>query len=541
MILIDRHTSSDDIIALLLKNRHISPKKISEFLSPRAPNQIEPKVFGVASKQLDQAVAQIKQTVKNHQNVLIYGDYDVDGISATAILWQALYSQGAQVIPFVPDRELDGYGIKSESFFRFQQQKNIHFDLLITVDNGIVAHDQLKPILDAGTQIIVIDHHAAGPKLPLPIITVHSTKISGAALSWLVAQKIYPHADLGLAALGTVADCLPLIDINRNIVFHGLQSLRLNPNFGIKKLISLSGIKPDSISTYDLGFVLGPRINAVGRLSNPTDALRLLCSQNPVQASKFAQTLDDYNYQRQQIQQQSLEVADNLVQKNKNKLIFVADPSFHPGIIGLIAGRLTEKYYLPSVIISQTDDISKGSCRSIKELNIIDTLREFSHLFISLGGHSGAAGFSISTANIPQLKKNLTRFINRKLAGKTLKQTKFIDAEMKLNAVTVPNCRLLNQLEPFGIDNPEPVFLFKQVKVVEKRLLGPAQNHLKLKVDDPTTSGKENILVDCIAFKKGDWSQKINVGDLIDFTASLNLNSWNGQTFPQLVVKEILQ
>lgn len=541
MMIINRHTPSDDIIALLLKNRHISQNKISEFLSPKSPHQFEPKLFGVTPNQLNQAVTQISQAIKENKNILIYGDYDVDGISATAILWQALYSQGAKVTPFVPDRELDGYGIKSESFFRFQQQKNIHFDLLITVDNGIVAHDQLKPILDSGTQIIVIDHHAAGTKLPLPIITVHSTKISGAALSWLVAQKIYPHANLGLAALGTVADCLPLIDINRNIVFHGLQSLRLNSNFGIKKLISLSGIKPDSISTYDLGFVLGPRINAVGRLSNPTDALRLLCSQNPVQASKFAQTLDDYNYQRQQIQQQSLEVADNLVKKNKNKLIFIADPSFHPGIIGLIAGRLTEKYYLPSVIISQADDISKGSCRSIKELNIIDTLREFSHLFISLGGHSGAAGFSISTANLPRLKKSLTQLVNQKLAGKILRPAKFIDAQMKLNAITVLNCRLLNQLEPFGIGNPEPIFLFKQVKVVEKRLLGSAKNHLKLKVDDPATPSKENIPVDCIAFKKGDWDQKINVGDLIDFTASLSLNSWNRQTFPQLVVKEILQ
>jgi single-stranded-DNA-specific exonuclease len=541
MICIDRHTSSKDIIALLLKNRRISPDKTSEFLSPTPPYKLSAKSFGISQKQLDQAVNQIKQAIKDNQNILIYGDYDVDGISATAILWQALYALGAKVTPFVPDRELDGYGIKSESFFRFQQQKKTHFDLLITVDNGIVAHDQLKPILAAGTQIIVIDHHTADSKLPAPITTVHSTKISGSGLSWLVASQIYSQADLGLAALGTVADCLPLIDINRSLVFHGLSSLRLNPNFGIKKLISVSGVKPDSISTYDLGFVLGPRINAIGRLSNPTDALRLLCSQNPVQAGKFAQILNDYNYERQQIQQQSLLIADDLVKKNRHKLIFIADPSFHPGIIGLIAGRLTEKYYLPSVVISQTGDISKGSCRSIKELNIIDSLRQLPHLFISLGGHSGAAGFSLATSNIPQLKRDLTKIIDQKLSGKILKPEKFIDAEMKLNAVTTTNCRLISRLEPFGLGNPEPVFLFKQVKVLDKRLLGSAKNHLKLKVDDPATAKPENIALDCIAFKKGDWDKKINIGDLIDFTASLSLNTWNGRTFPQLVVKEILQ
>jgi len=234
-------------------------------------------------------------------------------------------------------------------------------------------------------------------------------------------------------------------------------------------------------------------------------------------------------------------IADDLVKKNRHKLIFITDPSFHPGIIGLIAGRLTEKYYLPSVVISQTGNISKGSCRSIKELNIIDSLRQLSHLFISLGGHSSAAGFSLATSNIPRLKKDLIKIVDQKLSGKILKPKKFIDAEMKLNAVTAANCRLLSQLEPFGLGNPEPVFLFKQVKVLDKRLLGSAKNHLKLKVDDPATSKLENIALDCIAFKKGDWDQKINIGDLIDFTASLSLNTWNGRTFPQLVVKDILQ
>jgi single-stranded-DNA-specific exonuclease len=539
MLCIDHSTSEAEILKLLLKNRQISKKDTDSFLKPINPQKLEPKDFGVNSKSLCQTVEIIQDHIKKGSQILIYGDYDVDGITATAIIWQVLYQQGAKVLPFVPDRETDGYGIKADSFFRIQSDKNLHFDLLITVDNGIVAGKELEKILKSGTQIVVIDHHVANDSISKEISVVHSTLTSGSVLSWLVASQIDKSSDLGLAALGAVTDCMPLNTVNRNIVYHGIQFLRLQPNPGIKKLIQSSGSKQDSLTTYDLGFILGPRINAVGRLSNPTDALRLLCSQTPQQANKFVAILDDYNKERQTLQQESLILAEKNINP-KDKLLFVADNSFHPGVIGLIAGRLTEKYYLPSIAISIDNEISKGSCRSIKELNIIETLREFSELFIDLGGHAGAAGFSIKTENIPKIQQKLTKFINQKLANCKLKPEKFIDAEMKLNAVTVKNCRLIKKLEPFGIGNPDPVFLFKQVRVVEKRLLGSTGDHLKLKIDDPTTPQKENIIVDSIAFKKGEFDSKIKVGDFIDFTANLSLNIWNGYTSPQLVVKDFL-
>jgi single-stranded-DNA-specific exonuclease len=539
MLCIDKNTSESKILNLLLKNRHINSKNIAEFFKPTFPYKLPLSNFGLNQKKIDKAITIINLAIKDKKNILIYGDYDVDGITATAILWQVLYQKGAKVLPFVPDREIDGYGIKAKSFFKVQQEKNIKFDLLITVDNGIVAGKELQLILESGIQIIIIDHHIADIPLPKQINTIHSTLTSGSVLSWLIASQIDKSADLGLAALGAVADCVPLNTVNRNIVFHGLQSLRLNPNFGIKKLIQISGSKQDSLSTYDLGFILGPRINAVGRLSNPTDALRLLCSQTSQQASKLVEILDDYNRERQTIQQESLSLAEKQVKTN-NKILFVADESFHPGVIGLIAGRLTEKYYLPSIIISLDEKVSKGSCRSIKELNIIEILREFSDLFIDLGGHAGAAGFSIKTKNIPRLKKKIIDYVNKKLENCELKPEKIIDAEMKLNAVTIKNCRLVKKLEPFGVGNIEPIFLFKQVRVVEKRLLGKNQDHLKLKVDDPITSQKENVSVDCIAFRKGDLDSRINVGDLIDFNANLNLNVWNGYTSPQLIIKDIL-
>ena len=529
MIIIDKNIPESEILSSLLKNRSIDPKNITEFLKPTSPQNLPITNFGVSHLQLQKAVNKINLSLRKQQNILIYGDYDVDGITATAILWQVLYSKNSHVLPFIPDRQNDGYGIKASSFFKFESEKKIKFDLLITVDNGIVANPELQKILDSGTEIIVIDHHVADKKLPKSIITVHSTKVSGAALSWIVAKEINKTADLGLAALGTVTDCLPLNNINRNLVYHGLLSLRLNPNYGIKKLIQISGIKPDSISTYDLGFILGPRINAVGRLSNPTDALRLLCSCSLSQANKFAQILDNYNKDRQTLQQESIDLAKKLVEKNKNKVLFVADKSFHPGIIGLIAGRLTEKYYLPSIAISIDNGVAKGSCRSIKELNIIETLRQLRHEFIELGGHSGAAGFSIKTSNIPKFKKDIIKLINKELKGKELKPEKLIDAEMKLDAVTLKNCRLIKKLEPFGIGNPEPQFLFKDLKITQKRLLGSKQEHLKLNF-----SG-----LDAIAFKKGELDKKLKVGDSINILAKLSINTWGSSVSPQLIINDV--
>jgi single-stranded-DNA-specific exonuclease len=540
MLCVDKNTSEMEILNLLLKNRKINPKNIKEFINPINPKKLQPKDFGINQKSLDQTIKIINKYIDEKRNILIYGDYDVDGITATAILWQVLYKKNAKVLPFVPDREIDGYGIKAESFFRLEKEKDIHFDLLITVDNGIVAGKELSQILKTKTEIIIIDHHATNTPLPQKITTVHSVLTSGSVLSWLVANNIDPAADLGLAAFGVVADCLPLNTFNRNIVYHGLQSLRLQPSVGIKKLIQISASKQDSLTTYDLGFILGPRINAVGRLSNPTDALRLLCSQTSQQANKFVSVLDNYNKDRQNLQKESLFLAEKNINL-EDKLLFVVDKSFHPGIIGLIAGRLTEKYYLPSIAISVGDDVSKGSCRSIKELNIIETLREFNDLFIDIGGHAGAAGFSIKTKNIPKLQKKLIEFVNQKLENCELKPEKIIDAEMKLNAVTVKNCHLIKKLEPFGVGNTEPIFLFKQVRVVEKHLLGKNQDHLKLKIDDSNTPRKENIAVDLIAFKKGDLDSQLKVGDLINFTANLNLNIWNGYISPQLVVKDFLK
>jgi len=525
---INGQTTTETLLKLLLKNRQITD--IENFLKPPFPES------KLSSKKV---INLIQKYLKGQKNILIYGDYDVDGLTSTALLWQSFYPLNKNVFPFIPHRERDGYGFKAKSFFRIQKDKKINFDLLITVDNGIVADTEFakikakNPIL----KIIVVDHHLPSAKLKNVDALYHSIDTSASALAWFLAKNFSKSADLSLAALGVVADCQSLLGLNRSIVVHGLQELKLNPSPGLKKLMEISGVKTDKLSVYDLGFLLGPRLNAVGRLSDPVDALRLLCSRNSHEASKYAQILDKFNKERQDLQKESIDLAEenlsrdvlrNVSTKN-NKVIFIAD-NFNPGIIGLIAGRLTEKYSLPSVVIAKNGAVARGSCRSIPEVNIIEILRKFSKLFVDLGGHSGAAGFSILDKNIPKLQKQLFNYFSINLLNYSAQKSITVDAKMDLSAINLKNIKLIKNLEPFGIGNPQPLFLFENLKIESKKLLGQNNDHLKLKV-----SG-----IDAIAFKKAELDKDLKIGDTINLVASLDVNAWNGHTFPQLVVKEII-
>lgn len=514
---ITRETPSDHIVHLLLDNRNVHDLKT--FLNPPLPE---------SRQSTKKVIALIKKYLDSQKNILIYGDYDVDGLTSTSLLWQVLYPQNKNTLPFIPHREKDGYGFKAKSFLRIEQEKNLVFDLLITVDNGIVADPEFAKIKakNPNIKIVVIDHHLANGKLKNIDALFHSIDTSAAALAWFIAKEFTPHPDLSLAALGVVADCQPLLDINRSIIVHGLQELKLNPSPGLKKLIEISGAKRDSLSVYDLGFLIAPRLNAVGRLSDPTDALRLLCSSTPIQATKYAQSLNSFNQERQSLQKESIEIADKNI-NTKHKIIFVSGP-FNPGIIGLVAGRLTEKYALPSIIIAKNGEVAKASCRSIPELNIIEALRTFSSLFVDLGGHPGAAGFSILDKNISKLEKKLQKYFSTKLKNYNPQKTIYADAKMEISAINLKNIKLINSLAPFGIGNLQPQFYFENLVIESKVLLGKNKEHLKLRLNG----------IDAIAFKKADLDKDLKIGDTINIVASLDLNLWNSHTYPQLIVKE---
>ena len=402
-----------------------------------------------------------------------------------------------------------------------------------------MAANEIAKISQKNIDVIIVDHHLPDHLKPSAFTIIHSLQFSGSILTWILAKEFDPKADLGLAILGLISDCLPLTGLNRHFVVFGLKSLQQHPCLGIQKLIQISSTQQSTLSVYDLGFLIGPRLNAIGRLSSPADALKLLTTADPLEASKLAQSLNRYNQDRQSLQQESLFLAEKLIDISL-PLLFAADKSFNPGIIGLIASNLTEKHYRPSVIISLGPEISKGSCRSIRELNIIETLRRHSDLFLDLGGHPAAAGFSIETKLVPKLEKLLTKTISQKLSLLDLSPSIEVDAQMQLSAAKIINYQAIQKLQPFGIGNLEPLFLFKNVAISQKRLVGSTGNHLKLRLDDPVTPRHENISTEAIAFKKGQLDGQLKVGDKVDIVARLDLNTLNNHSTPQLIVKEII-
>jgi len=514
--IINQKSSPEEILDILLENRNIKDKE--NFLNPRLEEIKLPNI--------KKAVAIIQKSIKNKENILIYGDYDVDGITATAILWRSLRKLGAQVLPFIPHREIDGYGFKAKSFFRFQKQKNIKFDLLITVDNGILAQKEFQKL---NCKIIVTDHHLVGDKQPQVDVLIHNTELSGSGIAYFLAKSLDKNADIFLSALGTVADCLPLVGINRNLVFEGLRAVNKFMPTSLYQLFKEAKINKKELSSYDLGFIIGPRINASGRLADPTDSLRLLCSDNQEICSRYAKILNDHNSKRKNLQNIALEKCLEQID-HKDKLLFFAHESYLPGIIGLIAGKLCDKYYKPSIVIAKQKKYSKGSCRSIPEINITQALRKFSHLFEDIGGHAQAAGFTIKTANISKLKKEIIPYINQKLSHKKLQPSLVTEAQMTIDAVKLANIKAISKLEPFGMGNPRPIFVFKDINITDMRLIGANKEHLKFKFDN----------IDGLAFHQSDLFNKLKIGQTTTFIGYLDTNTWQDITKPQIIISSVI-
>jgi single-stranded-DNA-specific exonuclease len=514
--IIDKNLSPEEILDILLDNRHIKDKE----------NFLNPKLGDIKLPNIKKAINLIKENIKNDKNILIYGDYDVDGITATAILWRSLRKLGAKVLPFIPHREKDGYGFNAKSFLRFQEEKKIKFDLLITVDNGILANQEFKKI---DCKIIVTDHHLAGDSQPQVDALIHNTELSGSGIAYFLAKSIDKNADIFLSALGTVADCLPLEGDNRNLVFEGLRAVNKFMPTSLCQLFKEAKINKKELSSYDLGFIIGPRINASGRLSDPTDSLRLLCSDNQEICSRYAKILNDYNSKRKNLQNIALEKCLQKI-NNKDKLLFFADDSYLPGIIGLIAGKLCDKYYKPSIVIAKQKKYSKGSCRSIPEINITQTLRKFSDLFEDIGGHAQAAGFTIKTSNINKLKKQIIPYINQKLSHKKLQPTLTVESQMDISAVKLANIKSISKLEPFGMGNPRPLFIFKDIKITDLRLIGGQKEHLKFKFGN----------IDALAFYQSELFDKFKIGQSITFIAYLDINIWQNISKPQIIITSVI-
>ena len=491
---------------------------------------------------MNRTVDRIRRAIKAQEPIAIYGDYDVDGVTATALLVQTLVAFGANVRPYIPRRADEGYGLNPEAL---QHLKDDGVRLVITVDCGVRSLTEVAFAKAIGLDLIVSDHHMPLEDLPDTYALINPKQpdcpypfkeLAGVGLAFKIAQALLlvnartddkpislTEDDLiDLVALGTVADLAPLLGENRTLVARGLQQLRRTKRPGLRALLNFSGAK--SIDTTTIGFALGPRLNAAGRLDHALNAYELLLTMDPAVADRIALELDLRNRERQTMTRDLFEKAREIVTADTNgsALLFAADPSFNSGIVGLVASRLTEEFYRPSVVIEQGPHESRGSCRSIPEFHITQALDECRELFVRHGGHAAAAGFTIETARLATLSQRLSAIAERELGGQELLPTLSVDAVLHLHKLKPELFQALKQLEPHGYANPTPVFASRGVSIVELRTVGLDGAHLKMKVGDGGT------VFDAIGFKFGSMAERLTRGDKLDIAYTFEENEWNG-------------
>ena len=530
----------EDLITLLLENRgHKTKKEIDEFLNPKL-QKINLKSLGINENDLKKSVERIRSAIKKHEQIIVFGDYDVDGITGCAILWEALNDIRANVMPYIPHRIDEGYGLSKKGIdnvlIKYPDTK-----LIITVDNGIVANEAVDYANSLGIEVIITDHHVCSSKLPNAFAIVHSTKICGAGVGWIFAQEISndkkslilkSDEHLGLVALATITDVMPLTHFNRILIKYGLIELRKSKRPGLIELLKLSGIEQNNIGVYELGHVIGPRLNAMGRIEHAMDSLRFLCTNNLSRAKDLANKLHLTNKDRQQITFDSLVHAKNIVGQSSKKLIIISDKSYQPGLIGLISGRLTSEYYRPSIVISQGEEFCKGSARSIHGFNIIEFIRSFSDYLIDAGGHPMAAGFTIKLKDLKKLKSEMERKAEAEIKPSLLTESVKIDCELPIEFISEELFSKISELSPFGYGNSEPVFLAKKLVVKELRLVGADQKHLKVRL---ANIDKE---MNGILFSY-DKNLNLKIGNSVDVVYAVSLNEWKGYRNLELKIKDI--
>lgn len=531
-----------NFIKVLLNNRGIKSKQeIENFLNPKL-SDITLRNLLLNEKELKKAVRRINTVIKKRGKIIIYGDYDVDGICASAILWETLRSLGADVMPFIPSRFEQGYGLSKEGIDSIIAKEKV--GLIITVDNGIVANKAVEYANKKGIEVIVTDHHAPSKKLPKALAIVHTTKLCGAGVAYILSN-LFKNAKLKfnendthleLVALATVADLVPLTGANRNFVYFGLKRLKATKRQGLLSLIEKANIKKEEIGVYEIGHIIAPRLNAMGRLEDAMDSLRLICTPNIKRAKELADLLSNTNFERQQITLKTVEHAKGLIGKRSfDKLIFIADESYREGIVGLVAGRLVEEYYLPSIVISKGKKYSKASARSVKGFNITEFLRTASDLLVDVGGHPMAAGFTVETEKLALLEKKLFAKIEKLITKKHLERSLKIDLELSSDLISQKTYQEIQKLAPFGMGNPEPVFMTQDLIIENLRVVGNEGKHLKLSLKSQVS----NLKFEGIYFGIGN-NHDLRIGDKVDAAYSMSLNEWNGNKRVELKIKEIL-
>ncbi|MEW6030433.1 MAG: single-stranded-DNA-specific exonuclease RecJ [Chloroflexota bacterium] len=508
-------------------------------------------------KGMDAAVERIRFALEHAEPIAIYGDYDVDGVTATALLVTALRAfngnpstgSGQVVREYIPNRFDEGYGLNNEALTALA---NDGVRLVITVDCGIRSPDEARHARDLGLDLVISDHHEPSGALPDALAVVNPKQdgdaypekyLAGVGIAYKIVEALasLPSfagllnlADLlDLVALGTVADLAPLTGENRSLVRGGLRQLRQTARQGLFSLANVAEIPIAKIGATHIGYMLGPRLNASGRLESALASYQLLTTTDVFQAGQLAQQLDVQNRQRQQLTREIQTQAEALAFDGQDDplLLFAVHPEFNHGVVGLAASRLTETYYRPSIVGHYGEETTRCSCRSIPEFHITHALDECADLLVRHGGHAAAAGFTVRNENLDELVARLRSIATRELDGRDLRHTFVADAEVKLKDLSFDLLKSLDLLEPTGYGNPSPVFVTRGIKVQSSRPVGADGRHLKLALTDG------RITFDSIGFRLGHLQP--DLPPRVDVLFVLEVNEYNGNTRLQLNLKDI--
>jgi single-stranded-DNA-specific exonuclease len=503
---------------------------------------------------MDSAVSRLSAAVSNNEKIAIYGDYDADGVTATALMVQVLSTLGAQVEGYIPNRFDEGYGLNNEALDYLKERS---VNLIVTVDCGVRSLEEANHAKNLGMDLIITDHHHPSDELPQVVSVINPKQLddpypdknlAGVGLAYKLGLALIDNerkrgsiqADaidefdlLDLVALGTVADLAPLIQENRNLVRAGMDVIRAPRRQGLQALIGVCGLVPRRVKASDIGFVLGPRLNAAGRLDSALAAYELLTTQSINEAGRLAQQLDNQNRKRQKITREIQGRAEQIALADDPDalLLFAADPEFNPGVVGLAASRLNERYYRPAIVAHRGEEFTRGSCRSIPEFHITNALDKCEELMERHGGHAAAAGFTVRNENLTELIVRLREIAVEQLSDKDLRKVMHADQEIQLSDLLPEILEQLEILQPTGYGNPQAIFVSRELKVIDHRLVGRDSTHLKLTVSDGW------ITYDAIAFGHGNWHAEMPV--FIDLMYTFEKNEFNGKENLQLNVKDI--
>jgi len=523
-------------VARLLYSRGVKDQEaLSRFLTPTLDDLHDPYLL----HDMDKAVERIRRAIEDGEFILIYGDYDADGMTSASIVKESLEQLGAEVAVYLPNRFTDGYGPNASVYKYFIEQQGI--SLIVTVDNGVAGHEAIDLAQSMGVDVIVTDHHSMPEVLPDAYAIVHPEHpdadypfkhLAGCGVAFKLACALLEEVQvelLDLVAIGTIADMVSLTDENRIMVQYGLEVLRNTQRMGLQEMFNIAGIARNDVTEETVGFQLAPRLNALGRLDDPNPAIDLLTGFDDEEAHEIALMIHEKNEERKEIVQAIYQEAKAMVDPAK-KVQILAKEGWNPGVLGIVAGRLLEELGQTVIVLNLEDGRAKGSARSIEALDIFEALDPHRNLFVAFGGHAGAAGMTLEADNLDALSEILESYVLSQCLDATTKNNLSLDEELDLEALTIDVVKNFERLAPFGMDNQKPVFYIRNFQIESARAMGASNAHLKLKI----SRGTSNFEV--VAFGKGSLAAEFSQAKGLELAVTLSVNQWNGQTTLQLMM-----